>query len=107
MRARKACWRKSGVVSITTFCTPRDSNREGRNRLSWKSRELHTRQWQPGDGTPMEVPEPSTVRFIGLCFDSADIGKNGVVQRIHSGKCAPKICQKNPGTRMKPGRQDY
>ena len=65
MRARKACWRKSGVVSITTFCPPRESSREGRSRLSCGSCELHTRQWHPGEGTPMEVPEPSTVSFIG------------------------------------------
>src|ERR1700676_3844423 len=106
MCARKACWRKSGVVSITTFCPPRDSNREGRNLLSWKSRELHTRQWQPGDGTPMEVPEPSTVSFIGSCCDSADIGKNEVVGEPMLGKCAGKYCQKKfPYFRLKPERQ--
>src|SRR6202521_3692977 len=91
MRARKACCRKSGVVSITTFCPPRDNNREGRNLLSWGSRELQTRQWQPGDGTPMEVPEPSTVSFIGSRCDSADIGKNGVVNEPMLGKCTRKI----------------
>src|ERR1700676_3453505 len=106
MRARKACWRKSGVVSITTFCPPRDSNREGRNLLSWKSREVHTPQWQPGDGTPMEVPEPSTVSFIGSCFDSADIRKNGVVWQNPSWEMRPEnISEKSRHFGMKPGRQ--
>jgi len=27
--------------------------------------ELQTRQWQPSVGTPMEVPEPRTVIFMG------------------------------------------
>src|ERR1700722_17503417 len=105
MRARKACWRKSGVVSITTFCPTRDSNRDGRNLLSCKSREVHTRQWQPSEGTPMEVPEPSTVSLIGAPCDSADIGENGVVSKLMVGKCAQKIFQKIPALRPETRRQ--
>jgi hypothetical protein len=26
---------------------------------------VHTRQWQPSDGTPIEVPEPRMVTFMG------------------------------------------
>jgi len=33
--------------------------------LSCRSAELQTRQGQPSVGTPMEVPEPSTVIFSG------------------------------------------
>jgi hypothetical protein len=44
------------------------------------SRELHTGQWHPGEGTPMDVPEPSTVSFIGSFFGltvvSLDMEKN-------------------------------
>jgi hypothetical protein len=39
----------------------------------------------------MEVPEPSTVSFIGSCFDSADIGKNGAVSEATLEVCARKI----------------
>src|SRR5882762_4052364 len=67
---RRACWRKSGVVSITTFCPLRESRRDGRRRLSWGSFEVQTRQWQAREGTPMEVPEPRMVTFMG----AADIG---------------------------------
>src|SRR5271156_456614 len=63
--ARRACWRKSGVVSMTTFWLWRPRSREGRRRLSWGSLELQTRQWQLSVGTPMEVPEPRTVIFMG------------------------------------------
>src|ERR1700730_8997072 len=63
--ARRACWRKSGVVSMTTFFPCRESSSEGRSRLSWGSFEVHTRQCQPKDGTPIEVPEPRTVTFMG------------------------------------------
>src|SRR6202043_1564467 len=98
MRARKACWRKSGVVSITTFCPPRDSSREGRNLLSCESRELHTRQTQPGDANPMEVPEPSTVSFIGSSFDSADIGKRGCPANLCC-EARPKKFLENPAHR--------
>src|ERR1700676_1742263 len=62
---RRACWRKSGVVSMTMFCSARERSSEGRRRLSWGSLEVQTRQWQPREGTPMEVPEPRTVSFIG------------------------------------------
>src|SRR5258708_7210673 len=62
---RSACWRKSGVVSITMFWPPREINREGRSLLSCGSSDLHTRQGQPSVGTPMEVPEPRTVTFSG------------------------------------------
>src|SRR5260370_25224857 len=67
---RRACWRKSGVVSVTTFCPLRESRREGRRRLSWGSFEVQTRQWHAREGTPMEVPEPRMVSFMG----AADIG---------------------------------
>src|SRR5215469_13677455 len=63
--ARMACWRKSGVVSMTTWWPFRDSKMEGRRRLSCGSVELQTRQGQASVGTPMEVPEPSTVIFSG------------------------------------------
>src|SRR5258706_5693303 len=56
---------------MMTFCPLRESSREGRRRLSWGSFEVQTRQWQASDGTPMDVPEPSTVTFMG----AADIGK--------------------------------
>src|SRR6266446_790077 len=62
---RSACWRKSGVVSITTFWPPREISREGRSLLSWGSLDLQTRQGHPSVGTPMEVPDPSTVIFNG------------------------------------------
>src|SRR6267154_1588418 len=58
---RRACWRKSGVVSITTFWPPREISREGRSLLSCGSSDLHTRHGHPSVGTPMDVPEPSTV----------------------------------------------
>ena len=50
---------------MITFFPVRESSSEGRRRLSRGSLELHTRQWQPSEGTPMEVPEPSTVTLIG------------------------------------------
>src|SRR5712692_4027418 len=62
---RSACWRKSGVVSITTLWPPREISREGRSLLSCGSLDLHTRQGHPSVGTPMEVPEPRTVTFSG------------------------------------------
>src|SRR5882762_8665607 len=62
---RSACWRKSGVVSITTFWPPREISKEGRSLLSCGSFDLHTRQGHPSVGTPMDVPEPSTVIFSG------------------------------------------
>jgi hypothetical protein len=36
---------------------------EGRVRLSCGSVESHTAQWHPSVGTPMDVPEPSTVNW--------------------------------------------
>ena len=65
MPERSACWRKSGVVSMTTFCPLRESSREGRSRLSRGSFELQTRQWQPSVGTPMDVPDPRIVILSG------------------------------------------
>src|SRR5258708_29836451 len=62
---RSACRRKAGVVSITTFCPPREISREGRSLLSCGSFEWHTRQGHPSVGTPMDVPEPRTVIFSG------------------------------------------
>src|SRR5579859_3213814 len=66
MPARRACWRKSGVVSMTTFWPLRERSREGRRRLSRGSLEVHTGHWQPRDGTPIEVPEPRTVSLSGF-----------------------------------------
>jgi hypothetical protein len=43
----------------------RERSREGRRRLSCGSEEVQTGQWQASEGTPMDVPEPSTVIFIG------------------------------------------
>src|SRR5215472_15010162 len=67
MAARMACWRKSGVVSMTTLWPLRDSRMEGRRRLSCGSFEWQTRHGQPKVGTPIEVPEPSTVILNGVC----------------------------------------
>jgi len=39
---------------------------DGRSRLSRGSLELQTSQWQPIVGTPMLVPEPSTVMRSGV-----------------------------------------
>src|SRR5207248_9669536 len=64
--ARIACWRKSGVVSMTTFWPSRDKRMEGRRRLSRGSVELQTRHGQPSVGTPIDVPEPRTVIFNGV-----------------------------------------
>src|SRR5215469_15988340 len=62
-----ACCRKSGVVSMTTLRPLRDSRMEGRRRLSRGSFEWQTRHGQPKVGTPIEVPEPSTVILNGVC----------------------------------------
>src|SRR6201984_762934 len=61
MPSRSACVRKSGVVSIKTFWPYRESRTDVRMRLSRGSLEVQTAQWQPMVGTPMDVPEPSTV----------------------------------------------
>src|SRR5579859_3811145 len=75
---RRACWRKSGVVSMTIFFSARERSREGRRRLSRGSLEVQTRQWQPREGTPMEVPEPRTVSFIGAAhIDEYDCSWRG------------------------------
>jgi len=37
-----------------------------RRRLSRGSCEVQTRQWQPSDGTPIDVPEPRSVSFRGF-----------------------------------------
>src|SRR6266404_2684377 len=66
MPARSACVRKSGVVSIKTFWPFRESRMDVRIRLSRGSLEVQTAQWQPMVGTPMEVPEPSTVNCNGV-----------------------------------------
>src|SRR4029077_7299094 len=78
---RRACWRKSGVVSMTIFCSARERSREGRRRLSRGSLEVQTRQWQPREGTPMEGPEPRTVIFIGAA---------GIEESIVAGEEAEK-----------------
>src|SRR6266478_2843724 len=62
---RSACWRKSGVVSITMFWLPRQIKTQGRRLLACGAADLHTRQGQPSVGTPMEVPEPRTVTLSG------------------------------------------
>src|ERR1700719_1478550 len=61
MPARSAWVRKSGVVSIKTFWPLRESRTDVRMRLSRGSPEVQTAQWQPMVGTPIDVPEPSTV----------------------------------------------
>src|SRR5690349_4993850 len=66
MPARMACWRKSGVVSMTTLWPSRERRMEGRRRLSCGSAEPQTRHGQPNVGTPIEVPEPRTVIFSGV-----------------------------------------
>src|SRR5262249_44030199 len=63
--ARRACVRKSGVVSITTLCPAYVTRIEGRRRLSRASAEVQTSHWQPMVGTPTLVPEPRTVIFSG------------------------------------------
>src|SRR5579863_48964 len=73
--ARSACCRKSGVVSMTTFCSPRDSKIEGRNRLSWGSAEVQTLQWHASEGTPIEVPEPRIVTFMGAAAIRTQIAR--------------------------------
>jgi len=45
----------------TTPFSARESKIEGRVRLSCVSLEPHTAQWHPSVGTPIEVPDPSTV----------------------------------------------
>src|SRR5438093_12994160 len=64
MHSRRACWRKSGVVSITTTRPSNSSMTEGRVRLSWGSEDLHTRQSQARVGTPVDVPVPRKVSLI-------------------------------------------
>src|SRR5690242_12628659 len=110
IRARMACWRKSGVVSMTTFWPLRESNREGRRRLSCGSVELQTRQGQPSVGTPIDVPEPRTVIFSGArgivslagpgnYFRTAKIkARCACGQRNLPLACVPAIgsCSKNP-----------
>src|SRR5437868_1506003 len=91
---RSACERKSGVVSITTCCPFRERRTEVRMRLSRGSLEVHTAQRQPMVGTPMEVPEPRTVRrnlpvYNGVvCDEFADIFP---VLRLHSRCDRPTI----------------
>src|SRR6185437_8996623 len=62
MCSRMACWRKSGVVSISTQCPSYCSITEGRVLWSCGSLDVHTRQVQPMVGTPIDVPLPRTVR---------------------------------------------
>ena len=62
--ARNACCLKSGVVSMRTVCPSYSTAIEGRRRLSRGSSEVHTLQSQPRVGTPMLVPDPSTVSLI-------------------------------------------
>jgi hypothetical protein len=50
---------------MMTFCPPRDSKIEGRNRLSCGSAEVQTLQRQASEGTPIDVPEPRIVTFMG------------------------------------------
>jgi hypothetical protein len=53
----------------------------------------------------MEVPEPSTVSFIGSCVDSADIGKNGIVQQTLLQSAPGEYFRKIAARRAKPKRQ--
>jgi len=60
-------------VSINTFCPLRESKTDVRIRLSRGSGEVHTGQRQPIVGTPIEVPEPSTVNCrVLVCKTSCD-----------------------------------
>src|SRR6266568_6320298 len=59
-----ACWRKSGVVSMTTTRPSNSSMTEGRVRLSWGSGDWQTGQLQARVGTPVDVPVPRKVSFI-------------------------------------------
>src|SRR3954463_6735478 len=56
-----ACWRKSGVESMSTFLPAYCTSMLGRVRLSCGSAEEQTAHWQPMVGTPIEVPLPRTV----------------------------------------------
>lgn len=62
MPSRKACDRKSGEVSMTTLRPPAESRIEHRVRRSRGFSEWQTEQLHPSVGTPMDVPEPRTVR---------------------------------------------
>jgi hypothetical protein len=44
----------------------------------------------------MEVPEPSTVSFIGSCCNSADIEKNEAVSEATLEVCPENISEKIP-----------
>jgi hypothetical protein len=61
---------------MTTLCSPRDSKIEGRSRLSCGSDEVQTLQWQASEGTPIDVPEPRIVTFMG-----AETIRNPVAQQ--------------------------
>src|SRR5262249_60949044 len=90
-----ACWRKSGVVSMTTFWPSRDRRMEGRRRLSCGSVEPQTRQGQPSVGTPMEVPEPSTVIFSGVFRIAASRLKGFVKTQNHFPPVQAKMAATN------------
>src|SRR5579859_1392551 len=66
--SRMACWRKSGVVSISTVWPSYSTNTDGRVRRSCGSSDVHTRQLQPMVGTPIDVPLPSTVRVAFISW---------------------------------------
>src|ERR1700686_3543161 len=66
--SRMACWRKSGVVSISTERPSYSTKTEGRKRRSCESAEVHTRQLHPMVGTPIDVPLPSTVRMAFISW---------------------------------------
>src|SRR5438105_15094434 len=89
--ARIACWRKSGVVSMTTFWPSRDKRMEGRRRLSCGSVELQTRQGQPSVGTPIDVPEPRTVIFNGVRGILNELVKLVLAARNGAATCAQRV----------------
>src|SRR5678815_5190030 len=69
MFAVSACWRKSGVVSITIDAWPGTLTWiDGRRRLSRGSVERHTSQSQPIIGTPEDVPVPRNVTRPAWCI---------------------------------------
>src|SRR5512146_1202482 len=71
MPSRRACSRKSGVVSMSTVRPPYSTSTEGRVRWSRGSGELHTAQVHPIVGTPMDVPLPSTVSVAFIAWSSS------------------------------------
>ncbi len=51
---------------MTTFCSLCLSSMDGRSLLSRGSPDVHTAQWHPSVGTPIDVPDPSTSNRIAI-----------------------------------------